>query len=87
MALQVSTYKRVFKHGNITLADPNPDMTPEQVMGFYSNQYPELTTSNVHGPVIEGEEARLHVQDHSRNQRLMDRKQQKRKSNGSFISK
>ena len=57
MALQVSTYKRVFKHGNITLADPNPDMTPEQVMGFYSNQYPELTTSNVHGPVIEGEEA------------------------------
>lgn len=57
MALQISTYKRVFKHGNNTLADPNPDMTPEQVMCFYSNQYPELTTSNVHGPKIEGDEA------------------------------
>ena len=49
MALQVQNYKRVFKHGNIELSDPNPDMTPEEVMGFYSNQYPELTTSNVHG--------------------------------------
>jgi len=57
MALQVQNYKRVFKHGNIELSDPNPDMTPEEVMGFYSNQYPELTTSNVHGPKIEEDKA------------------------------
>lgn len=57
MALQISKYKRVFKHGAATLADPNPDMTPEEVMNFYSNQYPELTTSNVHGPKIEGDSA------------------------------
>lgn len=57
MALQISKYKRVFKHGTTTLADPNPDMTPEEVMNFYSNQYPELTTSNVHGPKIEGNTA------------------------------
>ena len=57
MALQISKYKRVFKHKTTTLADPNPDMTPEEVMNFYSNQYPELTTSNVHGPVIEGDSA------------------------------
>lgn len=57
MALQISKYKRVFKHGTATLADQNPDMTPEEVMNFYSNQYPELTTSNVHGPKIEGNTA------------------------------
>lgn len=57
MALQISNYKRVFKHGTVILADPNPDLTPEQVMNFYSNQYPELTTSNVHGPVIDGDNA------------------------------
>lgn len=55
MALQISKYKRVFKHGTADLADPNPNMTPEEVMSFYSNQYPELTTSNVHGPKIEGD--------------------------------
>lgn len=57
MALNITNFKRVFKHGDITLTDPNPDMTPEEVMNFYSNQYPELTTSNVHGPVIKDDKA------------------------------
>lgn len=57
MALNIQNYKRMFKHGASTLSDPNPDMSPEEVMNFYSNQYPELTTSNVHGPVINGNEA------------------------------
>lgn len=42
MALHVKEYKRVFKHNGQKLSDPNPDMTPEEVMNFYSNQYPEL---------------------------------------------
>lgn len=57
MALNISNLKRVFVHGSATLADPNTDMSPEEVMNFYSNQYPELTTSNVHGPVVEGDKA------------------------------
>jgi len=57
MALNIQNYKRVFKHGAIVLSDPNPNMSPEEVMNFYSNQYPELTTSNVHGPKIEGGKA------------------------------
>ena len=36
----------------ITLADPNPSDTPENVMSYYSNIYPELTTATVHGPTI-----------------------------------
>lgn len=37
------------------LTDPDPSRTPEQVMTFYSNQYPTLTTSTVHGPEIKGD--------------------------------
>lgn len=57
MALQIQGVKRQFKHGNRQLDDPDPDMTPEEVMQFYAGTYPELTTSNVHGPKMEGEVA------------------------------
>lgn len=52
MALNVKVYPRVFKHKDLNLPDPNPDMTPDEVMAYYSNQYPELTTSNVFGPNV-----------------------------------
>lgn len=57
MALQIQGVKRQFKHGNRQLDDPDPEMTPEEVMQFYAGTYPELTTSNVHGPKMEGEVA------------------------------
>ncbi|EKC67931.1 PRTRC system protein C, partial [human gut metagenome] len=28
------------------------NISPDMVMGYYSNMYPELTTATVHGPVI-----------------------------------
>lgn len=49
--------KRVFKYGNRTLEDPGANMSPEEVIQFYSATYPELTTSNVHGPKVEGDQA------------------------------
>lgn len=57
MALNITGLKRVFKYGNRTLDDPNKNMTPDEVMAFYAGTYPELTTSNVHGPRIEGSKA------------------------------
>ncbi len=57
MALQIQGVKRQFKYGNRQLDDPDPNMTPEEVMQFYAGTYPELTTSNVHGPKMEGETA------------------------------
>lgn len=42
--------KFVIDKKNITLADPDTSMTPDQVMQFYSNTYPELVTSSVQGP-------------------------------------
>lgn len=53
MALNITGLKRVFKHGSLTLNDPDPSMSPEEVMSFYAGTYPELTTSNVHGPKVE----------------------------------
>jgi len=59
MALSVTSLERIFqfKNGNadITLQDPNPDMTPDAVMDFYSGTYPELTTAAVHGPQIKND--------------------------------
>lgn len=53
MALNVTGMKRVFKHGTRELEDPDKNMSPEEVMQFYSATYPELTTSNVHGPKVD----------------------------------
>ena len=49
--------KRVVKMGERTLSDPNKTMTPEEVMQFYSGTFPELTTSTVHGPKMDGDKA------------------------------
>lgn len=53
MALNVTGMKRVFKFGNRELEDPDKNMTPDEVMQFYSATYSELTTSNVHGPKVD----------------------------------
>ena len=55
----IKSLERVFEFKNgcadIALQDPNPDMQPNEVMDFYSNTYPELTTATVHGPEIEND--------------------------------
>ncbi|MDR2891307.1 MAG: PRTRC system protein C [Alistipes sp.] len=59
MALQVEGLQREFrfKHNGttITLPDPDAGRSPEQVMQFYANQYPELTTASVGAAAYEGE--------------------------------
>ena len=57
MALQIIGVSRVFKHKNNTLQDPNPAFTPEQVLTYYTNQYPELVTASINGPEIKDEKA------------------------------
>lgn len=59
MPIKKETLKREFvldRQGKKTsLPDPDPTMTPDQVMAFYSNTYPELCTSNVTGPEYKGD--------------------------------
>lgn len=56
MALQIKGMSRTFKFKKgteyVTLQDPNPNLSPDMVMSYYSNFYPELTTATVHGSVI-----------------------------------
>lgn len=57
MSLSVTSLVRAFKFRNgntdLILPDPNPTMMPDEVMEFFSNTYPELTTATVQGPEIE----------------------------------
>ncbi len=61
MALQVEGLSRVFilkKNGKeVKLTDPNPAMSPEDVIKFYASEYPELTTATLSGPKVEGSSA------------------------------
>lgn len=57
MALDIKGLDREFEYKGTKLSDPDPGMTPDEVMNFYANTYPDLTTSNVHGPEIEGDKA------------------------------
>lgn len=56
MALVINGMERsfTFMKGRelIELNDPNLTDTPDAVMSYYSNIYPELTTASVYGPVI-----------------------------------
>lgn len=53
MGLSVTEGKRIFKFDDRQLADPDPGMTADAVLNFYSAQFPELTTSTVSGPKME----------------------------------
>lgn len=59
--LEVKELTREFKFMKgstpVTLPDPNPEFTVEEVMQFYGPQYPELTTATVEGPNVEGKTA------------------------------
>lgn len=61
MALQIKGMSRTFKFKKgteyVTLQDPEPNLSPDMVMSYYSNFYPELTTATVHGPVIKEDKA------------------------------
>jgi PRTRC genetic system protein C len=57
--LSATILKRVFLHkvqGNeISLADPNPSLSAEEVLNFYAGAYPALTTAKLEGPEIKND--------------------------------
>jgi PRTRC genetic system protein C len=52
MALQITAATRIFiiDRSKVEIPDPDPSLSPENVMSFYSGLYPELTSATVHGP-------------------------------------
>ena len=61
MAIAVTKLKREFKFSKggtpVTLPDPNPEFSIEEVLQFYSGQYPELTTATFDSPKVDGNKA------------------------------
>ncbi len=54
MSLTVQQLIREFTYNGMTLMDPGPAFTPDQVRDMYTAQYPELTTATVDGPEQSG---------------------------------
>lgn len=59
MALNITSVERVFRieKTDIELNDIDAEMSLEDVMGFYSTIYPQLTTASVQGPDFEDDKA------------------------------
>ena len=57
MAISIKTLERTFIFGKNTLSDPNPEMTPDEVLSFYTNTYPDLINATTSGPVMENDKA------------------------------
>lgn len=59
MPLDVKGLEREFrfkhKGTDAPLSDPNPEWSPERVLQFYSNLYPELTTAKISNSEYEGD--------------------------------
>ena len=47
-----NTTKRTFRFNGMVLDDPDPNMTPEKVIEFYTPLHAELNNSVLKGPAI-----------------------------------
>lgn len=47
MPVKIETMERVFSFKGEDLPDPDPQMSPTEVIEFYSAKYPELTAATV----------------------------------------
>ncbi|MEP2668895.1 MAG: PRTRC system protein C [Cyclobacteriaceae bacterium] len=62
MALQVTNIERSFvlvksDEEQIPLHDFNPDLSPNDILNFYSGTYPLLTSATIEGPEVIGNKA------------------------------
>ena len=55
MSATLKPLTRVFQHGSLELADPNPKLKPEDVRKILGTQFPELLNAGIEGPAIRGD--------------------------------
>jgi PRTRC genetic system protein C len=55
MAVKTQQLPRVFKYKGKDLKDPNPMMTLEDVLDYYSDEHPELINAKPSPPKIVGD--------------------------------
>ena len=56
--MTVTPAVRTFAYSSITLPDPNPKLSPEEVKSLLAAQYPELATAAINGPEVVGDKLR-----------------------------
>ncbi len=54
MAIQKQTLTRVFKYGSLSLKDPAPGKSVDQVKAMLTIAYPELANASLEQPVTNG---------------------------------
>lgn len=52
MALVKQELKREFIYKGKALEDPNPALTPAEVLDYYSDKFPELVNATMTGPKV-----------------------------------
>lgn len=55
---------RVFKMGAVRLADPAPDLSPEEAIKLYAASYPHLAHVELNEPELIGEELHYAIKPH-----------------------
>mgnify|MGYP003602959847 CR=1 FL=1 len=55
MAAVILDLKRVFRMGGRDMEDPNPSMSPTEVLKHFARQFPKLLGAKVIDPTIEGD--------------------------------
>ena len=56
--MNIKIAEREFSYHGVTLADPNPRFSIEEVRTFYANQFPELISAAITGPETFGDRLR-----------------------------
>lgn len=51
--MAVQELKRVFRLSSLELADPAPDLPPEDAVKMYQTSYPQLAVAQLSEPVID----------------------------------
>ena len=60
--MEIITANRVFKTPVQTFPDPDPTLSPEDVLKVYARNFPSLTNASLSAPRIQGNEAIYDIQ-------------------------
>lgn len=55
MTIEMTPLTRTFSYNGVTLPDPGPGMTLDEVRDVLSAAYPELVSASIEGPVAKGD--------------------------------
>jgi len=55
--MKIQQLTRIFRYNGLDLPDPNPNFSPEEVVDFYADAYPELRNGFAEEPTFEDEKA------------------------------